>query len=138
MAALVLGAGAWLAACLRMADARKADHLALHGFVAKVLMLPVEAVSLMVYVGAALSAHVSFPALTWLLSAAGMYLGVLGASAFVAFGAREARRQGTLSPGWARALAICACIPAVGVVAAVVLWFQALRGRLERAERPGR
>ena len=138
MAALVLGSACWLAACLRMADERRASHLALHGFVAKVLMLPVEAVSLMVYVGAALSAHVSFPALTWVLSAAGMYLGVLGASAFVVFGAREAHRRGTLSLGWARALAVCACVPALGVVPAVFLWFSALRERLEEAERPGR
>ena len=131
MCALVLGSCAWLMFALRMPDdEHRASHLALHAFVAKVLVLPVELVSLMVYAAAALSAGVSFATGTWLLSGAAMYLGVLGASAFVVAGAREAHAAGAISRGWTRALTVCALVPALDIVAAVALWFCMLHARL--------
>ena len=122
----VLGMGAWLAWCLRADDDRRASHLAQQGFVAKVLVLPLEVVVVVVYAGT-LGAY---PLAAWLLSALAMYVGLAGGSAFVACAARQARLEGLVSPAWSRAFTALAFVPVLDALAAAFLWFALLRSRL--------
>lgn len=130
MGVIVLVSCAWFFVCMRVEDDRRAQHLALQGFIIKVLTLPLEILVIMVYVTLMALSSYEVESGLWFILIALLYLGILGGSVHVIGAAREARDAGLLPRGWARAFTICAAVPVADLVAGIFLWFALLKRRL--------
>lgn len=130
MGVMVLVSCGWFFVCMRVEDDRRAQHLALQGFIIKVLTLPLEILVIMVYATLlALPSYEVEPGL-WFILIALLYLGILGGSVHVIGAAREARDAGLLPRTWARVFTVCAVIPVADLIAGIFLWFALLKHRL--------
>lgn len=127
---LLVGSCAWFCASLRGRDEQRASHMALVGFLIKVLTLPLEVLVIMVYATLlTMDSYQVVPGM-WAVLIALLYLGILGGSLHVIGAAREARTRGLITAGWARILTICAVVPLADLAAGIFLWFALLRQRL--------
>ena len=130
MGLLFVGSCAWFFTSMRMADERRADHLALQGFIIKALTLPLEVLVIMVYATLLTMGSYEVQVGTWVILLALLYLGILGGSTHVIGAAREACEARVISLGWSRALTVCALIPVADLAAGIFLWFVLLGKRL--------
>lgn len=127
---LLVGSCAWFCASLRGRDEQRASHMALVGFLIKVLTLPLEVLVIMVYATLLTMESYEVAPGTWVVLIALLYLGILGGSLHVIGAAREARVSGAMAAGWTRLLTVCAFLPLADLVAGIFLWFVLLRQRL--------